>query len=144
MVKTIKSYECEICGNKFFDKTAAVKHETKKTAPKYKISEEVEGHHVIGKINEEQYVFTSFKVLSYKKKGHSFDYTLEPLTIQAFRPPCAYTSPIIFKKNSGWKAETEQEKGIINSLEGKLLPKVIIRENELRKMLVFGYTKGRK
>jgi len=138
MVKTIKAYECEICGNKFFDKKAAVKHETKKTAPKYKISEEVEGHQVIGKINGEQYVFTSFKVLNYKKNGHSFDYILEPQTIQAFRPPCAYTSPIIFREKSGWKAINKEEKGIIKSLEGKLLPKVIIRENELRKMLAFG------
>ncbi|MBI2046998.1 hypothetical protein HYT26_02445 [Candidatus Pacearchaeota archaeon] len=138
MVKTIKAYECEICGNRSFDKKAAIKHETKKTAPKYKISEEVEGHYVIGKINEEQYVFTSFKVLGYRKKGHSFNYTLEPQTIQAFRPPCAYTSPIIFRGKSGWKAETRQKKAIIKSLESKLSLQVIIREDEIRKMLVFG------
>lgn len=141
MVKTIKTkiYECEICSEKFFEKGKAIRHESKKSIPKYKVSESVNGHYSLKGKDGLEYAFTTFKVLDYTAKKHSFVYTVVPTTIQRYQKMSGgYTSPIIFKSNSEWKADDEEDKAILKSLEGKLKEEIILPEERLRKELRFG------
>lgn len=141
MVKTIRTriYECEICGEKFFERGKAIRHESKKSIPKYKVSESVNSHYPLKGKDGLDYAFTTFKVLNYAAKKHSFEYTLVPTTIQQYhKTDGGYTSPIIFKSNSEWKADNEEDKAVLNSLEGRLREEIIMPEERLRKELRFG------
>ncbi len=133
MVKSIqtKAYECEVCGNKFFEKDVAEKHEKSPEKPRFELNEEVKGHYIIGKVNWKEYAITTFKILDIKKGKHSFLYILEPIYIETYHESGCYSTPFIRKKNSEWIGIHEEDKKLIKSLERKLNEKIVLSERHL-------------
>src|SRR3989344_7002732 len=110
-----------------------------RNSPKFKKGEEVEGHVTLRSLDGYFYAFNHFRVLSCIQKGPSFEYALEPLTLQSYSPISnSYSNPVIFKVRGEWKAYNEEEREVLGSLEGKLKDKIVLPEREVRRELRFG------
>ncbi len=163
MVKSVRidAYECERCGNKFFEKEIAEKHEKSPEKPRFKLNEEVIGHYPISKLDGAEYAATTFRVLGVKKEEHSFNYTLKLMHIEQYDQSGCYSSPsifrgdslnkykegkrikiskvkmnigslpFIFRTSSGWILLDEECKKVFKSLGEKLEETVILPENRI-------------
>ena len=145
MVTTIKGdiHICDVCGERSLDKTKLEEHEKSPINPLFSVGEEVAGHYSISE--NPAYAFTSFRVLEINKEKHVFKYNLEPTFIQAYHSrPHYYSGPCIPKKGSEWSPSNEEDKKVLDSLEGKLsdIPlnclTISLSEDKIRPQLKFG------
>jgi len=96
----------------------------------YKKGSYVAGFLIIGEFNGERYVSTNFKVLDYKKKEPSTEYSLEAVNILKF-PSNEPLLDFLSKEGDEWVTKTPQEKEVLKELK-KGLSGIVMSEEKLR------------